>query len=637
MKVKLQGFRGINSNGIEVELSPLTILTGKNSSGKSTFLKVIELLSNINYISNDSPHQEVNLNTELYGGASSFVNENIDESISASFYVDTTFFSSDLYVKVNFERDRDELIVGAIELRSRDADEILCYKHATPIIVLPTFVSAYMKRARPYNQMAEYLYEHNDEIISNGIEKFYTQLQLRYSIDESISEHWAKKILTNPSSYIFKPTHYVSKAHNDYKAFLDGEMKFFSAPEMAFLYLDFDSFKNKFTKVAEDFTFSIDHPEFLSHEFYRALYALYIESIWEKSPSFNKSYKDSEFHRFYGEIHDILSPEDMIPFKFYSLKAKTEFTTEELKSAISLRSRIRIEDKNGNHEYIDSLFERLGSGVDGDDQRMAAEIFEVFANKYFKKVQGFIGSLASYAASKHEARRSYNLYRDDGYISSFLKVLPSLEKKSVIKLIDWINHKLKMLDYPGSLSIDHKSGVGFLYYRQGEIKTTLIDEGTGTAQFINMLMFLALCLQGLPSRNKSTDPMWGNIFAAPLRNANIIVLEEPETSLHPSIQSNLANLLVALKKESNKTIIIETHSEYLIRKLQFLVAKEELNADDVTINYFQKDYEGNQSISTYPISIDKNGHLSRQLGPGFLDEADRLSMDLFDLNQQKAN
>ena len=58
-------------------------------------------------------------------------------------------------------------------------------------------------------------------------------------------------------------------------------------------------------------------------------------------------------------------------------------------------------------------------------------------------------------------------------------------------------------------------------------------------------------------------------------------MEEPEANLHPNLKFELADILaLSLKYFPELNFIIETHSEYLIRKLQSVTAKGQLNKDD---------------------------------------------------------
>jgi predicted ATPase len=88
------------------------------------------------------------------------------------------------------------------------------------------------------------------------------------------------------------------------------------------------------------------------------------------------------------------------------------------------------------------------------------------------------------------------------------------------------------------------------------------------------------------------------------------------------------------QKEKNKQLIIETHSEYFIRKLQYLVAKNEIDSDNILINYFNPaSYREKEGI-VREISIEKDGSLSNDFGPGFFDEALNWKFELMKLKNQ---
>lgn len=106
-----------------------------------------------------------------------------------------------------------------------------------------------------------------------------------------------------------------------------------------------------------------------------------------------------------------------------------------------------------------------------------------------------------------------------------------------------------------------------------------------------------------------------------------ICVEEPEIHLHPKYQSLLADMFVDAYQKYNIHFIIETHSEYLIRKLQVLVAEKKLEAEDVSLNYVEKNEEG--VSHNRQIKIEEDGDLSESFGTGFYDEADKLAIKLF--------
>src|SRR5512133_3727083 len=85
--------------------------------------------------------------------------------------------------------------------------------------------------------------------------------------------------------------------------------------------------------------------------------------------------------------------------------------------------------------------------------------------------------------------------------------------------------------------------------------------------------------------------------------------------------------------------IIETHSEYLINKLQYLVATGSLDKNDIVINHL--DNNTRQVQNGYPaireILIDEKGNLSEDIPQGLLDDEDRRAVGLFRLKKVGRN
>ena len=99
--------------------------------------------------------------------------------------------------------------------------------------------------------------------------------------------------------------------------------------------------------------------------------------------------------------------------------------------------------------------------------------------------------------------------------------------------------------------------------------------------------------------------------------------------MHPKLQSMLAEIIVDAYTKHNIHFIIETHSEYIIRKLQLLVANKSLPNSDISILYvYDNDYKPGYEPQVKKIGIRKDGMLNGNFGEGFFDEADMLSMFL---------
>jgi predicted ATP-dependent endonuclease of OLD family len=117
----------------------------------------------------------------------------------------------------------------------------------------------------------------------------------------------------------------------------------------------------------------------------------------------------------------------------------------------------------------------------------------------------------------------------------------------------------------------------------------------------------------------------------------IMLLEEPEANLHPAFQSKLADLFAEVAIDYGQQLIVETHSEYMVRKFQYLVAKGKMKKEDVVIYYFHDPNnvpKGEKQVKR--IDILEDGSLSDDFGTGFFDEAANWELELLRLKNNKA-
>jgi predicted ATP-dependent endonuclease of OLD family len=139
----------------------------------------------------------------------------------------------------------------------------------------------------------------------------------------------------------------------------------------------------------------------------------------------------------------------------------------------------------------------------------------------------------------------------------------------------------------------------------------MVDKGYGSGQILAILLKIIASNNSNPFHRKSR----------PRLQKVSLVLEEPESNLHPNYQSKLIDMLWDAHHKFSIKFIIECHSEYMIRRLQVLVKNIDLNPDDIAINYFD---DSGVTI----IEIDKTGYLKSNFGSGFTDESSKLAMDL---------
>lgn len=179
---------------------------------------------------------------------------------------------------------------------------------------------------------------------------------------------------------------------------------------------------------------------------------------------------------------------------------------------------------------------------------------------------------------------------------------------------DWIKK-----NYGYKLEINEMGGNYFqvMLLDDNELKSNIIDVGFGISQVLPIISELFM-LSAKKSKSKYD-----------LGIRNIVLVEQPELHLHPAAQANLAELFakcVTINKDAR--LIIETHSEHLISKLQVLIADEEcpITNDMVQILYVDKNENGEATIQE--MKIKENGKFVNKWPTGFFDQGYNLSYEL---------
>jgi predicted ATPase len=83
-----------------------------------------------------------------------------------------------------------------------------------------------------------------------------------------------------------------------------------------------------------------------------------------------------------------------------------------------------------------------------------------------------------------------------------------------------------------------------------------------------------------------------------------LIIEQPEIHLHPMVQSGLADIFVDVVQKRNLQLIIESHSEHLLRRLQLHMAKKEIPVEDINL-YFCSMHEDSSKLVS--INMDTYG------------------------------
>ena len=138
----------------------------------------------------------------------------------------------------------------------------------------------------------------------------------------------------------------------------------------------------------------------------------------------------------------------------------------------------------------------------------------------------------------------------------------------------------------------------------------LADKGMGSIQLVVLLLRLSTLIRKYKGQQLT------------------ILLEEPEQNLHPAIQSKLAELLFSINSTYGVHFVVETHSEYLIRNTQVIVAK--LNESVVKVEIpFKVIYLPDNGEAPYDMQYRPDGKFLKEFGKGFFDEAAKLAFKIF--------
>ena len=103
---------------------------------------------------------------------------------------------------------------------------------------------------------------------------------------------------------------------------------------------------------------------------------------------------------------------------------------------------------------------------------------------------------------------------------------------------------------------------------------------------------------------------------------SIVLMEQPEIHLHPSIQSGLADAILTVARTRNIQVIVESHSEHLLRRFQRRVAEGEMSSDNVKLYFTSVDGE---SAYLSDLELDEWGEIRNWPESFFGDELDEIS------------
>lgn len=161
-----------------------------------------------------------------------------------------------------------------------------------------------------------------------------------------------------------------------------------------------------------------------------------------------------------------------------------------------------------------------------------------------------------------------------------------LKEKDRDSLTNQVNSWLKRLGYSMRIEWGKQGYVHPMLKDKRGLEVSLKDTGFGISQLLPVLIQGFSCAKG-----------------------TILILEQPEIHLHPKAQAELGDMLIAVAKRGVK-LLIETHSEHLLLRLQRRIAEstlnntQNINPEDVAL-YFIENIENHSKV--HEVKVNEKG------------------------------
>ena len=609
MKIGFVGLRGFTRDSNLIDLNGITLLTGKNSSGKSSFLKLFRLLfssfSKIRTI-DDLFDIEVDIASDEFGGKEKIASIIVEKNPKIIFNVKYEFFRGTHEIHIGLEILDYVIRVSQIEFYDqkgiKNKKPFGIWKNKSNSFNLFELRNLYLENIKAYNICEEYRFalsekDHDSELLNEIVKKYNLEV-LNFLLSDHIGPYEDDALLWEHEEFgtsDFEKTPFKSitrtQGNTTEKIIFEEDIASFQLTSSIFndLLIALD-IKDDFLEYVNGQ--KLDNPKFNGFIFIKKIYDLlltnYIVSTndfeWRTIPGCLNLWLEGEFH------------EDIEGFL--------------------------------NEPYSERLIGGLIYVYAHYFNPLIKITSHILQSSAVRQIRHF-GEFQSLSNIRYQPTRSFNIYNQTNTFSNFIKNWKITDEKTRIKRLLFLKRYLIEFEIAEDIKIILQDNIGFIHLLKNKQTFAVIDEGSGVSNILSV----ALCLSEAIVLDTDEKSILVN-----QTNTKFIILEEPESNLHPSLQSKLAEIISEIYRLTNANLIIETHSEYLIRKLQYLVATKKVDQSKISINYFNMALKKKQQfIQTKLINIDSNGTLTDEFGPGFYDEANNLSIDLFLLTNSQNN
>lgn len=661
---KVKNFRVFDEEGVKLDMAPITILTGCNSSGKSSFVKSMLLVNSVLKELSRKGKLRTGIKVDFTEKPNNLLGtfENVihrgseNKKITVEYTVHSLLLNEDVVISMTFSRHwkLNGGILTGVTVSRLDGSVIFQEKSEEDLRFSRTTCCADLR-----NPFFRYVFAKNNVMFINNIldGNLYKLAEKRdddnfikkvKKATESIepyynaNKEWVDKILSKTVSRSLVPhiKNHADGLMKDVTLGITNEQIYkenlLYSPVLESLV---EATKENFDSLAK----SIADKEATSDVYDIAL--CYIDSVAER-------FKNSEFEKFGNYFNHLYNgffcngiefDEHVDLGTYESLSGYNRFAGQAI-SADMLKDFCGTDSLGDMYNLI-----KLLTGL--SDSENFNEIYSIenpnWYVTYFNYLNLVIEEILSYRipteisyipTSIVNIKRLYSFDEKDDMTNLFKDYILSEPEYAEDGSWGFASRWLKKLNIGKKVTVKALAdGAGCevrIYKENDENGQLLADFGYGVSQLIFLLLRIEIeANRHHPIMNGSSEMDYEEKddrkirlqFEKPLT----IVLEEPEVHLHPKLQSAIADILLDAYKYFNFHFIVETHSEYLIRKTQVLVAQMgfENNVESVEKSPFVTYYIPENS-KPYSLGYRKDGKFMEAFGTGFYDEASNLAFEL---------
>ena len=515
--ISFSNYKAFNKG--EIEIKPLTIILGANSSGKSSLLQLFLMLEQT--INNQGDSHQLKLNgryVNLGEDENIFKDKDSNKVFSLEFTIDSIpFFQEIKGVQNRLQYELTDFVLSAYPYLNKDIDLKRHLKEIFPN------KSKYQKILEFTSHKDEFIINSSSQLSKKKIE-FYNQIiqeQLRARFwGDSQKDNLQKDLNVLLSQYItstklYKELYQIKAAAKPLKV----------------------SYQFMLDKTSRKLTL-VNHSIFVDDK-------ILVSYAPQKNPSIG------------SEIFNVSTLKGLLA------TIKTNYSYHGITICPS--------HETERNSKIDIIYNLLSTGC------------TQIENFFMSPRINYVGPLRAYPQRYYflDGSDEYSIKSGEG-LANILKNYENV-RSEVNKWLNKFGLSVKVNEF--------KDIIHNIKVHQNNLLLDLTDVGFGISQVLPILV------QGFLSQPNSTT-----------------IIEQPEIHLHPKMQAELADLFIDIvnaskdeKKRIKKRLIIETHSEYFLKRLRRRIAEGDISSKEVAIYFIEPRTSDSDHAEIKKVKVDADG------------------------------